>query len=206
MPVAKLPVIGPESAGILMTPEEFEAIDRFNENYRYELIHGVLVVSPLPSPLETGPNELLGFYLWEYKERHPNGHCLDDTLPQQYVRGRTGRRVADRLIWTGLGRLANVKTDVASIAVEFVSAGKRNRQRDYEDKKKEYQEAGIGEYWVFDRFERQLTVFLFRGKRVKEIVVSVEDEYESPLLPGFKVPVRELIEAAERRAEAESEE
>jgi hypothetical protein len=72
-------VLGPESAGMLMTPEEFDAIEDYDENYRYELIHGVLVVSPLPLPLETGPNELLGHYLLGYQESHSQGSSLDLT-------------------------------------------------------------------------------------------------------------------------------
>src|SRR6516162_4995403 len=79
--------LGLDSAGVMMTPEEFDAIgeDEYDENYRYELINGVVVVSPLPSPEETGPNELLGHYLLLYKETHRRGKSLDWTLPQQYV-------------------------------------------------------------------------------------------------------------------------
>src|SRR5947209_9364792 len=118
-------MLGPDAAGVLMTPEEFDALEEYDENYRYELVHGVLVVTPVPLAEETGPNELLGYLLLGYQENHPQGRTLDDTLPQQYVRTRTGRRLADRLIWTGLGRLANVRQDLASIAIEFVSAGRR---------------------------------------------------------------------------------
>src|SRR5712691_5993061 len=95
-------VLGLESAGILLTPEEFDAVEEYDEDYRYELIHGVLVVNPVPLPEETSPNELLGRMLGDYQENHPQGSVLDGTLPQQYVRTRTGRRLADRLIWTGL--------------------------------------------------------------------------------------------------------
>src|SRR5437016_7417592 len=144
-PVAP-PVLGPELAGILMTPEEFDAIEEYDENYRYELVHGVLVVSPIPSAEETDPNEELGHWLRSYQEGHRRGAALDLTLPQQYVRTATGRRLADRLIWTGLGRLPDRRRDAASIAVEFVSAGRRNRQRDYVEKREEYAEAGIQEY------------------------------------------------------------
>ena len=31
-------------AGILMTPEEFDAVEEWDEDYRYELVQGVLVV------------------------------------------------------------------------------------------------------------------------------------------------------------------
>ena len=48
------------SNGMLMTPEEFDAVTNYDDCYVYELIHGVLIVSPLPAPAERGPNETLG--------------------------------------------------------------------------------------------------------------------------------------------------
>lgn len=35
-------VLGLELNGTLMTPEEFDAVEEYDEDYRYELIHGVL--------------------------------------------------------------------------------------------------------------------------------------------------------------------
>jgi len=135
--VAQPLVLGCRSAGALMTPEEFDAVTEYDPNYLYELIHGVLVVHPIPLADETDPNEQLGYLLRLYREAHPEGHVLDATMPQQYVRTSTGRRIADRLMWIGLGRLPRRNRDVATIAVEFVSAGKRNRKRDYEEKRRE---------------------------------------------------------------------
>jgi Uma2 family endonuclease len=195
--------LGPESAGILMTPVEFDAIESYDENYRYELVNGVLVVTPIPLAGETGPNELLGYYLYDYQKTHAKGSTLDDTLPQQYVRTKTSRRLADRLIWTGLGRLADTRRDVATIAVEFVSAGRRSQKRDYVDKRREYQKAGIREYWIIDRFQRRLTVIQYTSKPPKELVFSANERYRPKLLPGFEVPLAELLQAADRRAEVE---
>ncbi len=196
-------VLGLEAAGILMTPEEFDAVEEYDENYRYELIHEVLVVSPLPWPEETGLNELLAYSLLNYQEDHSQGKALDYTLPQQYVRTNTSRRLADRLIWAGLGRLPNRRRDLPSIAVEFVSAGRRNRQRDYIDKRQEYLEAGVGEYWIIDRFQRTLTVVRNTPSGPEERVVKEEETYQSALLPGFDVPLARLLEAADRLAEAD---
>jgi hypothetical protein len=53
LPVQPDYAIGLESAGALMTPEEFDDIVEYDESYTYELIHGVLVVNPIPSPEET---------------------------------------------------------------------------------------------------------------------------------------------------------
>jgi Uma2 family endonuclease len=187
-----------------MTPEEFDAITEYDENYHYELIRGVLVAISLPPPEETGSNELLGRLLLNYQEDHPQGSALDYTLPQQYVRTRTSRRLADRLIWTDLGRAPNVRRDLPTIAVEFVSAGRRNRQRDYVDKRREYLEAGIAEYWIFDRFRRTLTVVHNRPAGPEEQVIPEHGTYQSALLPGFEVPLARLLAAADWLAQTES--
>jgi len=194
-------VLGPESAGILLTPEEFDAIEEYDECYTYELIHGVLVVNPIPSAEETGPNEFLGYLLLKYQIEHSQGRNLDNTLSQQFVRTPTGRRIADRLIWAGQGRMPNLKTDPASIAVEFVSAGRRNRRRDYEEKRQEYGDAGILEYWIFDRFSRTLTVVVYSHSKSAETVFQESQTYESPLLPGFVVPLDRILQSADRQAE-----
>jgi Uma2 family endonuclease len=188
--------LGPECNGLRMTPQEFDAVEEYDENFVYELVNGVVVVNPIAGVVETGPNELLGNYLFLYQTTHPKGSLLDATLPQQYVRTAQSRRLADRLIWTGLGRLPNVRRDVPKIAVEFVSAGRRNAQRDYVDKRREYMEAGIAEYWIFDRFRRTLTVI--RKGRKRETVVPEHKNYQSPLLPGFEVLVGQLLQAADR--------
>src|SRR5262249_52697151 len=65
-----------ELAGTLMTPEEFDAVEDYDENYRYELINGVLIVAPIASGEETGPNEELGRWLRNYREQHPQGSVL----------------------------------------------------------------------------------------------------------------------------------
>jgi hypothetical protein len=66
-----------------MTPEEFDTVEEYNEEYCYELVNGVLVVTPIPLLEETGPNELLGRLLLNYQEGHSQGSSLDHTLPQQ---------------------------------------------------------------------------------------------------------------------------
>src|SRR5262249_52624743 len=156
---------------------------------------------PLPLAGETDANEELGHWLRNYQEQHPQGSALDMTLPQQYVRTRTSRRLADRLIWTGLGRVPDRRRDLPSIAVEFVSAGRRNRRRDYVDKRREYLQAGISEYWIFDRFQRTLTVIHNRAAGPEEQVIPENETYRTPLLPGFELPLARLLAVADRWAQ-----
>lgn len=187
--------IGPGSAGMFLKPKEFDAITDYVRGYRYELIKGVLVVNAIPGPAQADPNETLGYMLRDYQKNHPKGGVLDTTLPEQYIRIGKERRQADRVLWTGLGRRPNVKKDVPTIAVEFVSAGKRNALRDYETKRVEYLSVGVAEYWIIDRFRRTLTVHRKTAK--KPIVVGEFETYETKLLPGFVLHLDEILVAAD---------
>ena len=184
-----------------MTTAEFDALryDDCVEGYRYELINGVLVVSPAVSSAEVNPNDDLGYLLRTYQENHPRGSCLDLTLFERDVFLSKNRRRADRVIWTGLGRMPDERRDTPSILVEFVSPGRRAAVRDYETKRDEYLDFGIKEYWVIDRFLRQMTVFRAGPEGPIATVIPESQNYETPLLPGFVLPLGWLIARADLR-------
>jgi Uma2 family endonuclease len=190
-------VLGPEMNGIILTPEEFDAVEDYDENYRYELIHGVLVVSAIPLEASVGPNEMLGHWLLTYQQGHPQGSTLNLTLPERYIRTRDSRRLADRVIWAGLGRLPNWQKEHPTIAVEFVSARRRDRERDYVDKRRDYMEIKIKEYWIIDRFRRTLTVVRYRPRRPEILIINEKEVYTTPLLPGFELPLKKLLAVAD---------
>src|SRR5688572_23107080 len=121
--------LSPAIAGAILTPEEFDAVEDVDERYVYELINGVLVVTPFPPAEVRAPNELLGYLLRTYQGKHPQGQCLDYTVYSHLVRVGGNRRRADRVIWAGLGRLPDVDRDPVTIVIEHVSAGRRNRKR-----------------------------------------------------------------------------
>jgi Uma2 family endonuclease len=182
---------------MLMTPEEFDAVTDYDDRFAYELIHGVLIVSPPPSEAERDPNGELDFLLRLYQRTHPEGGIIDKTLCEQYLPVPNGRRRADREIWTGLGRVPVLGVDIPSIAAEFVSHRKRDRRRDYEEKRQEYEAIGVLEYWVIDCFERTMTVFWAPPAEPTEIVIKAEETYRTPLLPGFELPLARLLELAD---------
>lgn len=189
-------LIGPEANGRLMSPAEFDRAD-FEDGWRFELINGVLVVSPVPSESEADPNEELGHWLRNYQELHPQGSALDATLGERLVRTGRNRRRPDRLIWTGLGRLPH-QGEKPSVIVEFVSSGKRNRKRDYETKRTEYRKIKVQEYWIIDRFERVMVVFKKQSGRVVKLVIDESEIYTTELLPGFELPLAKLFALADR--------
>ena len=152
-------------------------------------------MSPIPTEAHEDPNEELGHLLRSYQEAHSAGTALDATLPNRYVATSAGRRLADRVIWACLGRRPDPQNDVPAIVVEFVSRSRRDRHRDYVEKREEYREAGVKEYWIIDRFRRQMTVSLADGR---EKIVSEADLYSTPLLPDFEMPLARLLAAADR--------
>ncbi len=188
-------VVGPDDNGLLMTPEDFDEITEYDENYRYELINGVFIVNPIPGHAERDPNEELGHLLRSYRDQHPG--ILNKTLFEEYVRTSHSRRRADRVIWAGLGRVPNFKTDVPTIVVEFVSRSRRDRHRDYVLKRDEYLELGIKEYWIIDRFQRTMTVFRPAKKGPEQQIVGENDVYRTPLLPDFELPLSRLLMLAD---------
>jgi Uma2 family endonuclease len=198
-PKADRPKFGPHSAGNRMTVEEFDALpaSRFVKGYRYEVINGVLIVTPPVSDAEADPNDELGHLLRNYRESDPRGRVIDKTMPERLVPGTPNRRRCDRAIWTGLGRIPDTRRDVPSIVAEFVSSAKRDALRDYEAKRDEYLAAGVQEYWVIDRFRRIMTVYRKGLAGPTYEIVMETQSYRTELLPGFVLPLSALLAKAD---------
>jgi Uma2 family endonuclease len=82
----------------------------------------------------------------------------------------------------------------ADLVAEVVSEGEESRERDYVEKRREYAEAGIAEYWIVDPQQRKVTVLTLRGTDYREHgVYCVGDTATSALLPKFQVEVKDLF-------------
>jgi Uma2 family endonuclease len=78
----------------------------------------------------------------------------------------------------------------ADLAIEVVSEGKRNRERDLETKRREYAQAKIAEYWIVDPEEKRITVLGLDGSEYRvHGVFSPGTQAASVVLPGFTVDV-----------------
>ena len=182
--------------GVRMTPAAFDAITEYDARYEYELVNGVLVVSPAPADGHEAQVDMLAHLLLSYKLNHPEGAALDLTLPGRYVATSWGRRKADRVLWCGLGRAPDSNVDVPSVVIEVVSPRRRDRVRDYELKRDEYREAGVLEYWLVDPREPSLTTFTAAGGWA-EATSGAGGALTTPLLPGFELPVNALLAVAD---------
>ena len=192
-----LPVLDGDSAGLLMTGAEFDAVEEVDPLYRYQLIRGVVVVSRRPVAAHERFVDIFGYLLRKHQFEHPNGAILDETLPGRYVRTEPDtRRQPDRAVWVGLGREPDEAIDIPAIIIEIVSRSRRDRVRDFETKRDEYRAAGVKEYWIVDRFADPgpaATVCCADGS---ERVVGPDQTYETPLLPGFAFRPTDVLRPA----------
>jgi Uma2 family endonuclease len=84
----------------------------------------------------------------------------------------------------------------ADLVMDVVSAGERDRKRDYEEKRQDYAKAGIREYWIVDPFERRIAVLTLQGTQYLEHGVFADRaSATSRLLAGFAVDVSAAFDA-----------
>jgi Uma2 family endonuclease len=96
------------------------------------------------------------------------------------------------------------RRDAPSIVIEFPSSRPADQRRDYEKKTVEYRDIKVQEYWIIDRFRRTMTVYRWRGKRWAKQIVKEKEVYQTPLLPGFELPVAKLLAVSDTYTRAKS--
>jgi Uma2 family endonuclease len=95
----------------------------------------------------------------------------------------------------------DVPPNGADLVVEVVSEGLENRRRDLEQKREEYAEAGIPEYWIVDpEFETITVLTLIDGSYKVHGEFQTGSVATSVLLPGFEVDVGGAFAAAKSRS------
>mgnify|MGYP002623578571 CR=1 FL=1 len=186
--------LGLGAAGVRISPGEFDAAMDYDSSYRYELLEGRLVVRSIAGEAEAEPNRYLGRLLWAWHREHPQGGLLDLTLADRVIHFPESRRVADRVLWAGLGRRPDPAVDPPTIAIDFVQAERRGFLADYEERRRAYAELGVAEYWLVDRFRPGMYVSPRGGETV---FVAENETYATELLPGFELPLPELLVLAD---------
>jgi len=86
----------------------------------------------------------------------------------------------------------------ADLVVEVVSEDAESRDRDWKQKRIEYAEAGIPEYWIVDPHQQRLLVLrLEDDKYVTHAEAGATGDVVSALLDGFNVDAAEVWKAGQ---------
>jgi Uma2 family endonuclease len=194
--------IGPEDAGTRFTAAEFERLPG-REGHRYELIEGVLHVSPAANPIHAELQRIICKLLEGYR---------DASGASVFVRALTTARL---IVESDPAATTNPEPDVAgyqkfpspppasyegiepAIVVEVVSPG--SHDKDYGRNPELYERvASIMEYWIIDptRGRERPAMTVFRrpgpGGEFERIEVPQGGVYESTLWPGLRIDLGRL--------------
>jgi len=86
--------------------------------------------------------------------------------------------------------------DGADLVIEVVSGEGADRIRDYEDKRRDYAEAQIPEYWIVDPTEQRIVVLYLEGNIYQQSgEFAIGDEAVSRVLPGFRANFANVLHA-----------
>lgn len=95
-------------------------------------------------------------------------------------------------------RMGNEYWAGADLVVEIVSS-KEGRKRNLQEKREDYAEAGVPEYWIVDPMERTISVLSLEDSRYATFgEFKVGEVASSKLLPGLAVDVAATFKVADR--------
>ncbi|MCZ7604673.1 MAG: Uma2 family endonuclease [Planctomycetota bacterium] len=147
----------------------------------------------LPMPTRTHQEILQLIWLALREFLAPRGDAWVSGLRVRTLKDRI--RMPDVVALLDKSQGADELFERADIVVEVVSGSDSDRERDYTEKRAEYEQAGIPEYWIVDPAEGRITVLsLQNGKYIEYSRAEKGSKAESALLEGFVVDVTPLFE------------
>lgn len=183
-----------------LTFEEYLDYDDGTDN-RYELVAGELIEMPEASPEHSDIAEFLDRQFYQEVQRLSR----DWKVKSGDVGIRTGVRISrtpdvcviEGSVWRQLrATSASAVLQVPLLlVVEVVSPGEDNAERDYEDKKAEYEEVGIPEYWIVDPPQSKISVLLLVGRRYQPTEFRGSERIVSRTFPELSLRVEEVLTA-----------
>jgi Uma2 family endonuclease len=176
------------STKALMTVEQFAELQT-GEAEDYELVDGELISLPNGTPRHNTIRDFVVVQLWNYLKGNPIGRAIGENDCR--VTGDTVRR-PDVSIFLG-ERVKQIDPDqtpapfAPDIAVEVLSQSESAIE--VRRKTRDYLSSGAKEVWLLDHANGEVVVHTSAGIRL----LQGTDVLDSPLLPGFRASVADLV-------------
>lgn len=187
--------LGPDDAGTVVSREQFATLD-FQPPFKYERVQGRLVVMSPPGPGHRKVSRPFRRELGLYWGLHPD--LIDDVDIEGWVAtSPDDDRLPDICVYlAGEPSAVDVPDRIPEMVFEFVSESRRDQERDYIHKRREYHDIGVREYVIVDRFKSSVLVLTWQEDEYDEQTLTVDDSYRSPLLPGLSILVKTAFEVS----------
>ncbi|MGB9626396.1 MAG: Uma2 family endonuclease [Phycisphaerae bacterium] len=188
-------ILSPDAVSkVRMTADEYFQAE-LPEGYRYELVEGVVEISPPPGTQHDDGLERLAELLFDYRKAHPGSIAKIGLKAGVVIPGKETVREPDLCVyrhWPKNARGFEVwKERTPLVVIEAVSVGQA--RRDSEDKREDYLQAGVEEYWILDPHKECVRVLAREGSQWRETVFTEADTYRPAALPEFELPVRLVL-------------
>ncbi|NES23245.1 MAG: Uma2 family endonuclease [Symploca sp. SIO3E6] len=186
---------------VKLTFEQYLEYDNGTDN-RYELFEGELVEVPPESELNGWIAEWLRDELVTFIKRR----LIRVNSYELQVQGNPQNRYPDLVVLrqehlelTKKRQTITLNMVPPQLVVEVVSPYRNqkddNYQRDYVEKRQQYEQLGIGEYWIIDPQAKLVTVLLLVGGRYQATEFSGKQQIVSRICPQLKLTVAQVFEA-----------
>jgi len=180
--------------GLRMTAEDF--LCALHEGHDYELVDGVVVMSPSPKPEHQAIAVEVSSQIWLFLRDHPVGRVLVETDVYLGSGPDSGDLVyRPEVVFVRAARLPEIRgriTGAPDLVVEVASPDSRRFAT--ETKKNDYQRFGVREYWLIDPQRRSFTVYRLDAGRFVEIPAA-GDSFVSQAVPGFVLDLTRVRQA-----------
>ena len=104
--------------------------------------------------------------------------------------------VIDGQVWKSYRRdRSAIIEDRVMLAVEVVSPGAEQIERDYTKKAIEYRNTGIPEYWIVDPIEQKITVLILKDGSYTKTVFIESETIASPTFAELKLTATDVWSA-----------
>jgi Uma2 family endonuclease len=183
--------LGKGDEGRLVSSEEFAEAE-FDEPWRYEREDERLIVLAPSGEEHIDAGEPWRDRLVVYKLDFPG--VVQKAVSEAWTRLNDG---TDRIGDIGVYLVPDcpvpkIPDRIPDLMFEVVSPDKVSCERDYVRKRVEYHRLGVKEYVIIDRFQRTVTVLTSAPNGYEERILTVDQVYESPLLPGLSIRLSEV--------------
>ena len=178
--------------------DDYLALDSLTEESRtIELSDGYLEFLPMP----TRTHELIVMFLFEALRAFTKGKKIGEV----YFSGRRIKLGNLQIRYPDIVFVAQEHVNrseeqyviIPDMVMEVVSPGKKDRDRDYQEKLRRYAHAGIQEYWIVDPKTGVIQVLVLQGKEyMSHGKYRKGQQAGSYVLEGFEVDVSEVLAGA----------
>ena len=191
----KKAMVAQSATSIRWTVHDLEVLPQ-NEWTTYEIIDGELFMAKAPHRRHQQVGLEIGSALNDWSKQSG----LGETIVAPGVILSDADNVIPDLVWVSKERMALIEDEAGhligmpELLVEVLSPGSENIRRDREAKLKLYSVTGAQEYWIADRFSKQIEVYRRENNRlVLTETLTDKDILRSPLLPEFSAEVSQFF-------------